>query len=238
MFPLRDSTPSGSVPIVTVCLIIVNSVLWLYEVSLQDQLERFILEYGLIPLQFVQAFRQGGGMWSHVVAPLVSSMFLHAGWMPVIVNMWLRWIFGDNIEDRLGHFKYLLFYLLCGIGASLLHVAFQPHSKLPMVGASGAISGVLGAYLISYPYARVHTLLIIFVLIRFVEVPAFLFLIFWFILQLVAGTSQLPARGEVGGVAYWAHMGGFVVGIILLLIMPKRSRRRDRQTRRGVVFRL
>lgn len=238
MFPLRDSTPSGSVPIVTVCLIIVNSALWLYEVSLQNQLERFILEYGLIPLQFVQAFRSGGGMWSHAVAPLVSSMFLHAGWMHVIVNMWFLWIFGDNIEDRLGHFKYLLFYLLCGIGASLLHVAFQPHSKLPMLGASGAISGILGAYLISYPHARVHTLLIIFVLIRFVEVPAFLFLIFWFILQLVAGTSQLAARGEVGGVAYWAHMGGFVVGIILLLIMPERPQRRDRQTRRGAVFRL
>jgi membrane associated rhomboid family serine protease len=136
--------------------------------------------------------------------------------------MWFLGIFGDNVEDRLGHVKFLLFYLLCGIGASLIHVMFNAGSRLPTVGASGAISGVLGAYLISYPHARVTTLLIIIFFIRIVELPAFLFLIFWFVFQFVSGTSELAARHDTGGVAYWAHMGGFVVGIALLWLLPKK----------------
>ncbi|MEW6141198.1 MAG: rhomboid family intramembrane serine protease [Thermodesulfobacteriota bacterium] len=225
MIPLRDSTPSGTVPIATIGLIAINSVVWLYEVSLGPELNRFVFEYGLIPLRFVTAGRYEGGVWSNAIVPLMSSMFMHGGWMHVIGNMWFLWIFGDNIEDRLGHVKFILFYILCGIGAAILHIVFDPASKLPMVGASGAISGVLGAYLISYPRARVLTLFIIFVLIRFVEIPAYVFLIFWFFFQLLAGTAQYGAGQEVGGVAYWAHMGGFVVGIALLWIFPKRPPR-------------
>jgi membrane associated rhomboid family serine protease len=140
--------------------------------------------------------------------------------------MWFLWIFGDNVEDRLGHARYALFYILCGIGAALIQVAFHPSSKIPMVGASGAISGVLGAYLVSYPYARIHTLLIIFFIIRFVEIPAYIFLIIWFFFQLISGAAEWGAAQETGGVAYWAHMGGFLVGIALLLIMRTNPARR------------
>jgi hypothetical protein len=136
--------------------------------------------------------------------------------------MWFLWVFGDNVEDRLGHFRYLVFYLLCGIGASLIHVFSGPLSRIPTVGASGAISGVLGAYLISYPHARITTLLIIVIFIRIVELPAFLFLILWFVFQFLSGAAEIAAHQDTGGVAYWAHIGGFVVGIVLLWIMPKK----------------
>ena len=150
---------------------------------------------------------------------------MHAGWLHLIGNMWFLWIFGDNIEERLGHINYLIFYLLCGIGASLIHVAFNPLSKIPTVGASGAISGILGAYLICFPNARIYTLLIIFVIIRFVEIPAFLFLIFWLVFQFLAAAAQTGAAENVGGVAYWAHMGGFVIGVALLWLMDKKPAR-------------
>jgi len=221
MIPLRDSNPSGTVPFVTITLIVINSVVWLYEVSLGPGVETLVYHYGLTPIKFVMPYKFAGGFFSNTLVPLVSSIFMHAGWMHVIGNMWFLWIFGDNVEDRLGHFKYLAFYLLCGIGASLIHVAFHPASQIPTIGASGAISGVLGAYLVSYPHARVHTLLIIFVIIRFVEIPAYLFLALWFGFQFVSGAAELGSRADTGGVAYWAHMGGFVVGIILLLLMPK-----------------
>jgi len=224
MIPLRDSNPSGTIPAVTVSLIVINTLVWLYEVALGAQLDRFLFQYGLVPLRFVVSYRLEGGVADNAIVPLFCSMFLHGGWLHIIGNMWFLWIFGDNIEDRLGHVRYLIFYLLCGIGAALLHVAFNSGSRLPMVGASGAISGVLGAYLVSFPHARVHTLLIIFFFIRFVELPAYLFLIFWFLFQFLSGTAQIGANQDVGGVAYWAHMGGFGFGILLLWIMPKRRR--------------
>lgn len=223
MIPLRDSTPSGTVPVVTIAIIAVNCLVWLYEVSLGEHAQRFIVEYGLIPLRFVNSYKLQGGFTDNALVPLFASIFMHGGWLHVIGNMWFLWIFGDNVEDRLGHFKFLLFYLLCGIGASLIHVMFNAGSHLPTVGASGAISGVLGAYLLSYPHARVTTLLIIFIFIRIVELPAFLFLIIWFVFQFVSGTSELTAHHDTGGVAYWAHMGGFVVGIVLLWLFPKKS---------------
>jgi membrane associated rhomboid family serine protease len=226
MIPLRDSHPSGTFPFVTIGLILVNSLVWLYEISLGPKLDRFLFEYGLTPLQFIYFYKLPGGFVANDLVPLFTSMFIHAGWLHVIGNMWFLWIFGDNVEDRLGHFRYLLFYLLCGIGASLIHVIFNPNSPIPTVGASGAISGVLGAYLVSYPHARIHTLLIIFIIIRFIELPAFIFLIAWFLFQFLSGASQLGAAPDSGGVAYWAHMGGFVVGIVLLWIMPKNP---DRQ---------
>ncbi len=222
MIPLRDSRRSGTVPVVNIILIIINSLVWLYEVSRGTQFEAFILQHGLIPLHLVQFYRFPGGFWENAVAPLFSSIFMHAGWLHVIGNMWFLWIFGDNVEDRLGHVRYLVFYLLCGIGASLIHIFSSPLSRIPMIGASGAISGVLGAYLISYPHARIMTLLIIFVFIRIVELPAFLFLILWFGFQFLSGAAEIATHQEIGGVAYWAHIGGFVVGIALLWIMPKK----------------
>ena len=219
MIPIRDSNPSQTVPVVTILLIVLNSLMWLYEISLGPRADHFITVYGLVPSRFMH-----GGIWDSAIIPLFSSIFMHAGWMHIIGNMWFLWIFGDNIEDRLGHLKYLIFYLLCGVGASLLHVAFNPASKIPTVGASGAISGILGAYLLSFPHARVHTLLIIFFIIRFVEIPAFCLAIFWLVFQFVAAAAQAGA-GDVGGVAYWAHMGGFVIGIAILWLMPKKPAR-------------
>lgn len=221
MIPLRDSHPSGTVPIVTIGLIAINSLVWLYELSLGHRLDSFLVEYGLTPLRFIYFFRLPGGFLDNSLVPLFSSTFIHAGWLHVIGNMWFLWIFGDNVEDRLGHFNFLVFYLLCGIGASIIQILASPTSQVPTVGASGAISGVLGAYLICFPRSRIYTLLIIF----FVEMPAFVFLIAWFLLQFMSGAAQLEASADAGGVAYWAHIGGFVMGIFLLWIMPKNPRR-------------
>jgi len=226
MIPLRDGTPSGTVPLVTILLIVLNGIMWLYELSLGPRAEAFVNHYGLTPLKLVDYYRFDGGFMANALTPLFTSIFMHGSWLHIIGNMWFLWIFGDNVEDRLGHLKYLVFYLLCGIGAALIHVAFHPSSSLPVIGASGAISGVLGAYLVSYPGARIHTLLIIFVIIRFVEIPAYAFLIFWFAFQFLSGAVELSAHQDVAGVAYWAHMGGFVVGILLLWIMPKNPRYR------------
>jgi membrane associated rhomboid family serine protease len=226
MFPIRDNIRTETVPVVTIVIIALNSLVWLYEVSLGSRIDYFILGYGLTPWRFTHYYMYQGGFWDNAVAPLFSSIFMHAGWMHIIGNMWFLWIFGDNVEDRLGHFNYLIFYLLCGIGAALTQVAFYPNARIPTVGASGAISGVLGAYLISFPNARVYTLLIIFIIIRLVEIPAFLFLIFWFVFQFVAAAAQAGTAQNVGGVAYGAHMGGFVLGIVLLWLMPKKPTRR------------
>jgi membrane associated rhomboid family serine protease len=226
VIPLRDSTPSGSVPYVTISIIVLNSVVWLYEVSLGPAVSDFILQYGLIPVRFLHPYRFHTGAVEGALTPLFSSIFMHGGWMHIIGNMWFLWIFGDNIEDRLGHARFAFFYLLCGVGAALIQVIFHPASKIPMVGASGAISGVLGAYLVSYPTARIYTLFIFFFIVRFVEIPAFVYLLLWFLFQLISGAAELGAGREIGGVAYWAHMGGFIVGIFLLWIMPTNPARR------------
>lgn len=228
MIPLRDANPSSKFPAVTITLIAINSLFWFYEVSLGQHVNRFVIDFGLIPVRFLNPQHFGGGLWGDSIVPLFTSIFLHGGWLHVIGNMWFLWIFGDNVEDRLGSGRFLLFYLLCGIGASLVHVVFHPESRIPTIGASGAISGVLGAYLISFPHARVLTLLIIFFIIRFVEIPAFAFLIIWFVFQFLSGTSQVSAYQESGGVAYWAHMGGFVFGVLLIWLFPKRREFRDR----------
>lgn len=226
MIPLRDSTPSGSVPYVTIFVIVVNTVVWLHEVSLGPHINDFVLQYGLVPLRFIHSYHLNGGIIHNALTPLMSSIFMHAGWMHVIGNMWFLWIFGDNVEDRLGHARFAIFYLLCGIGAALIQVMFHPTSRIPMVGASGAISGVLGAYLVSYPTARIHTLFIFFFIVRFVEIPAFVFLLLWFLFQLASGVGELNAAQEIGGLAYWAHMGGFAVGIVLLWVMRTNPARR------------
>ena len=223
MIPLRDSNPSTTVPIVTILLIAINSIVWLYEVSLGAGADRFVIEYGLTPARFINYSSFSGGFTGNALIPLFCSIFMHAGWLHIIGNMWFLWIFGDNVEDRLGHFNYLVFYLLSGLGSSLIHVLFNMTSEIPTIGASGAISGVLGAYLVSFPHARIHTLLIIFIIIRFVELPAFIFLIIWFAFQFFSVAAQAGAGQDIGGVAYWAHMGGFVVGIVLLWMMPKKA---------------
>jgi membrane associated rhomboid family serine protease len=221
MIPLRDSAPSGSVPYVTIAIIIANSVIWLYEVSLGNYLDRFVADFALIPEHFVGFSHFRGGFVHNALLPLFSFLFLHAGWLHIIFNMWFLWIFGDNVEDRLGHFRYGIFYLLSGAGSGFIQVMSGPASDVPILGASGAISGVLGAYLVSFPRARIYTLVIIIILIQFIDIPAWIFLIFWFAIQLLSSAAQAGAHQDVGGVAYWAHMGGFVLGALLVWLMAK-----------------
>jgi membrane associated rhomboid family serine protease len=218
MFPLRDTQPSYSRPVVTVLLIVINILVFLREFSLDDYSRNaFIAMYGLTPDRF------------HL-ENVLTSMFVHGGWMHVLGNMWFLWIFGDNIEDILGHGKYLLFYLLCGVAAAMAQVLIDPFSRVPMVGASGAIAGVMGAYMIKFPRSRILTLVFIFFFITTFEVPAWLMLIYWFGIQFVSGVGSIGYTQASSGTAFFAHIGGFIAGIILIRIMGTRQRylrRRD-----------
>ena len=218
MLPLRDTQPSYNVPFITVGLIAVNVTVFLYELSLgPTELHRFLTAHGVIPSQLQPM-------------SLLTSMFLHGGWLHLISNMWFLWIFGDNVEDTLGHGRYLLFYLLCGILAALVHVAFNPDSRVPTIGASGAIAGVMGAYLVRFPHARVLTLVPVAVFLTTVEVPAFFMLLYWFAIQLVSGIGSIGYTSvSQGGIAWLAHVGGFVAGALLILVFPKHPRYRFRK---------
>lgn len=215
MIPLRDTARSKGTPIVNYTLIVVCGALFLYEVSLGEQLDAFLYRYGLIPAQLSSTVRHG----SFSLAPIgsiFSSMFLHAGWMHLVGNMLFLYVFGDNVEGRLGHRGYLAFYLACGASAAVIQVAFSPSSQVPMVGASGAIAGILGAYFILFPRARVLTLIPLFVFFPVVEVSAFFFLGFWFVLQFVQAYLSGGMGAAEGGVAWWAHAGGFAAGALFL----------------------
>lgn len=208
MFPIRDHNPSGRTPFVTLALIAANVLVFLsYWFGQPDgpTLDRFFFDWGLIPLRLIEI-----GDWQTVF----SSMFLHGGWMHLLGNMLFLWVFGDNLEDLMGHARFLLFYLAGGVGAALLQVAADPASVIPMVGASGAIAAVMGGYLLMYPRARVDVLVIIVIFFRIFPIPAWIVLGFWFAVQLLGGFAT-PT--DLGGVAYWAHAGGFVAGIILCL---------------------
>jgi len=223
MIPLRDANPSQSFPIVTIVLIVVNAVIFLYEISLGTSLNQLFSYFALIPDKYFALGARGEISYLERCYPFVTSQFLHGGWMHVIGNMWFLWIFGDNIEDRVGHFKFILFYLLCGIAAGLAHVYTNASSPVPTVGASGAIAGVMGAYTILYPRAKVLTLFVFFFFIRFIQVPAFIFLGVWFVIQFLSGAATMAAGTTQAGVAWWAHIGGFVVGIVLILLFPQRK---------------
>ena len=219
MIPLRDIQPSRSTPIVTVGIIVVNVLVFLYQISLDRfSLNHFIVVYGVVPDRL------------HYLS-LLTSMFLHGGWMHLIGNMWFLWIYGDNIEDVLGHGKYLLFYLLAGVAAALLQVVLNFDSRVPMIGASGAIAGVMGAYMIKFPHARILTLIPIFVFFTTVEVPAFFMLLYWFVIQFFSGIGSIGySQMSQGGTAWFAHIGGFVAGMVLILVLGTRdpyARRRD-----------
>jgi membrane associated rhomboid family serine protease len=220
MIPLRDTIPSRSFPVVSVTIIAVNTVVFLYEVSLGRGLNSFIDRHALVPASMVSGFEEHG-LSVRPVIPVFSSMFLHAGWIHLIGNMLYLWIFGDNVEDRMGRARFLLFYLLCGTGAAALYVYMSPTSNTPTLGASGAIAGVLGAYFLLFPRARVLTLLPIFFLIQFIEVPAYFFLGFWFLMQFFSGALSIGVEASGGGVAWWAHVGGFVTGMALVFPFRK-----------------
>lgn len=215
MIPLRDTIPSRSFPIVSVTFIVINTIVFLYQWSLGPAVTDFIDRYALVPARLLTMFQEGTEPISAVL-PVFSSMFLHAGWFHLIGNMLYLWIFGDNVEDKMGRFRFILFYLLCGAGAAGLHVLLDPDSEIPTVGASGAISGVLGAYFLLFPRSRVLTLVPIFYFIQFIEIPAFFFLGFWFLMQFFSGALSIGMDPAGGGVAWWAHVGGFVTGMVLV----------------------
>ena len=211
MIPLRDVIPSRTTPYLTVTIIVLNVLAWFFELALPADVRTVFLQvYGVVPADF------------HATT-LITSMFLHGGWMHVLGNMWYLYIFGDNIEDYLGHFTYLVFYVLCGLFAMATQVAVYPHSNLPTVGASGAIAGILGAYFIVYPRARVLTWFFVFVL----YLPAWIVLGEFFVLNFFSGatTLSMARAGDVGGVAVWAHVGGFVAGLVMIKLFPERARR-------------
>ncbi len=219
MIPLRDTIPSSRVPAVNLTLIALNCACFLYELKLGHEFYHVVQVFGLVPARFHHLGLLG-------VVPLFSSMFLHSGWLHLAGNMLFLYIFGDNVEDRLGHARYLGFYLLSGAAAGLAQVYVLPASRLPMIGASGAIAGVTGAYFLFYPTARVVTLVPIFFFFQIIEVPAVVFLLLWFLLQLLYGVVTVTAAGHaVGGVAWWAHVGGFIFGMIAApLLAPARTR--------------
>jgi len=229
MFPLKDDIPSRHFPVVNLLLIIVNILSFAYEISLGPELESFIVTHGFVPVRF-SAELSGNFMPLAGYLPVFSSMFLHAGLLHVFSNLWMLWIFGDNVEDRMGHGRYLLFYLLCGVGAALAQYWANPLAQSPMIGASGAISGVLGAYFLLYPRARILTFIPIFILFYLVEIPAYFFIGFWFLMQFLQGAAQQVIVGRLaeGGVAWWAHVGGFVAGVVLLYFFKREEKRTGR----------
>jgi hypothetical protein len=213
MIPLRDENPSRTTPVVTRALIVLNVAVFAYQLMLGSQLSSFVSAYALVPAHVAAGF-EGRAALVPALATLLTSMFMHGGWLHLIGNMWYLWIFGDNVEDRLGHAGYLLFYLVAGLASGLLHAALQPASRVPTVGASGAIAGVLGAYVVLYPRARVITLFPIIFFFPVVPIAAIYYLGFWFILQLFSGALSL-AYGASGGIAWWGHIGGFAFGLLV-----------------------
>jgi membrane associated rhomboid family serine protease len=211
MIPLRDVIPSRTTPYITVTIIILNALAWLFELALPPDVRTLFLQvYGVVPADF------------HATT-LITSMFLHGGWMHVLGNMWYLWIFGDNVEDRLGHGRFIVFYLLCGIIAALGQIAIDPQSTLPTIGASGAIAGVMGAYFVIYPRSRVLTLIPLIIFWEIIELPAIVLLGFWFVMQLFSAGTIAITSSTVGGVAFAAHVAGFVVGMIGGLLFRKRQ---------------
>lgn len=207
----------------TVLLIASNIIAFFYELSMGTRLEQFIFEFGVVPSVIQHTARFPVAVAADLARSILFSMFLHAGWFHLISNMWYLWIFGDNVEDRMGHVRFLLFYLLSGTLASLTHIAFNPASNLPSIGASGAVAGVLGAYLVTYPFARVLTVVPMLFLWPIVELPALLVLGMWFIVQLLNGSAAIATTEQtVGGIAWFAHIGGFLAGIVLLSFFKKR----------------
>jgi membrane associated rhomboid family serine protease len=213
MIPLRDVIPSRTTPYITVTIIAVNALAWFFELALpRDVLPAFLQVYGVVPADFS-------------AATLITSMFLHGSWSHVLGNMWYLWIFGDNVEDRMGHWRFLVFYLLCGIVAAFGQIAMNPQSTLPTIGASGAIAGVMGAYFVLYPHSRVLTLIPLIIFWEVIELPAIMLLGFWFLMQLFsAGTVAITATTHgSGGVAFMAHVAGFVTGVIGVFAFRRRQ---------------
>lgn len=229
MIPLRDINPRHSVPVITVVLIAINVLVFLFQLSLGPRAgEQLVFLYGMIPARLQVALAGGDVPVTAAALPLLTSVFLHGGFLHVLGNMWFLWVFGDNVEDRMGHFRFLAFYLLTGIGAGLIHTFFNWNSTIPAVGASGAISGVMGAYIALFPHSRVVTLVPLLIFFFVARIPAVVMIGYWFLLQFLSGVASIGAQAttarDVGGVAWWAHIGGFLLGLLLVGIF-RRPRR-------------
>ena len=223
--PLKDDNPTLTFPIVTVGLLLANGWVFFHQISLDVvESQRFIFQWGAIPYQLVTGQALHGPSPVPVYFTLFSSMFLHGGFLHLFGNMLYLWIFGNNIEDALGHFRFLFFYLFCGLSAAIAQVLSTPTSTVPMIGASGAVAGVLGAYLLLFPGARILTLFFIIIIVKLIRLPAVIVLGFWFFIQLMGVVG-----GSISNVAFFAHVGGFVVGLVLVKVFqPQRSKRRRR----------
>jgi len=219
--PLKDLNPRRTYPVVNTLLILTNVIVFLFQLTLApSQYKAFVMSNATIP-SHIGGFLAGYVSFAAAFVPLLTSMFLHSGLLHIGGNMLFLWIFGDNVEDYFGHFPYLLFYLFCGVGSALMHIIANFHSSLPALGASGAISGVMGAYIILFPRARVLTLVVVF----FLPIPAFIILGYWFVLQFVAGVSSVGGAAT-GGVAWWAHIGGFLIGMLVTILSLGNRRQR------------
>ncbi|MER3456211.1 MAG: rhomboid family intramembrane serine protease [candidate division GAL15 bacterium] len=217
MIPLRDNIPARRTPVVMLAILFLSVLVFLYELRLtRGELVAFFNTFGMVPARLLGP--------EPPIYTLVTSMFLHGGWLHLLGNLLYLWIFGNNVEDAMGHGRFAVFYLLCGLAAAGLQVAFQPDSPVPMVGASGAIAGVLGAYLVLFPRARILALVPMGFFTQLAEVPAMLFLPLWFVLQLLYGVASLGVSTQAGGVAFWAHVGGFVAGVVLVRWFVRRRR--------------
>jgi hypothetical protein len=233
LIPLRDSNPSRTPPVVNLFLIVINVLAFFYELSLGRELDHFLRQFGVVPVDIMRGLIEARGQ---ELFPLMTSVFLHGGWLHLIGNMLFLWVFGDNVEDQLGHFGYVIFYLLGGLVANAAHIVFNTSSQLPTIGASGAVAAVLGAYTYLFPGARVLTLVPLGFFLQTMELPAKIFLGLWFVLQFFSGaTSLAAARTEAtGGVAWWAHIGGFAFGFLVAVLFYRSRRRRIEAVRRTI----
>ena len=229
MIPLKDTIFRQGFPVVTWVIIILNGIIFLYEISIpKDILQQLFYLFGLVPARYsYPSWAVVQGLPFDHYLSFVTAMFLPAGWLHIIGNMWFLYVFGGTVEDRLGHVRFLFFYLLAGLGASLIYFLIDIHSQVPEFGASGAIAGVMGAYIVLFPRARIFTMILIFFFPFFVELSAFFYIGYWFLIQLFAGTISFAAQATQGGVAWWAHVGGFVAGIVLVLLFRRRAHRKS-----------
>jgi membrane associated rhomboid family serine protease len=216
MLPLWDDLPTKKFPLITVAIIVLNAIVYLYEASLGEKFTQFIYAMGLIPFEITHHTDLLPTSPSIIYLTIFTSMFMHGSIIHLLGNMLFLWIFGNNVEEYLGRVNFIIFYLVCGLSAAFTQIFFNPNSTMPMVGASGAIAGVLGAYLLLYPRARVTTLIIFGFFIRLIKIPAVVVLSFWIIYQFLYGISSLAVKTGEGGVAWFAHIGGFIGGIILI----------------------
>jgi membrane associated rhomboid family serine protease len=236
MFPIANGIPLRYPPIATWALIATNAVVFLFEVSLSPaELNEFLYRYALVPARYFDSGGSDSSLSLSNYLPFVSNMFLHGGWLHLIVNMWTLWLFGRAVEDQLGSGRYLAFYFACGVVASIIYVALNPNSTVPALGASGAIAGVLGCYMRFFPFSRIVVLIPIIFIPLFFEVPAMLFAGLWFLFQIVGALADGSTPFAGGGIAWWAHVGGFIAGVILAgPLQPPRRRQWPRDVDEGI----